>query len=154
MKTKSKKSKVTNELTDDLEYNPDTDTNLEVIQYINHDIHPVRDGKSINAFLVISESEVSAVVPDYFSGWENTNREEFLKLLYKAGCDTRYEIEIQDNLKHRNRMNQVVICRRWICYERTDDAWIESGYASRDAIHKASGNKLLRDLNRYTHAPL
>lgn len=127
--------------------------NVEVVSFINPDVHPSRKDKSISAFIIVSESEIARVVPDYSCTWAQNNPDKFFSLLWNAGCDTRYEIEIQDNLKHRNRMGEIVICRRWACYERTDSEWINSGNASREAKHKASGNRLLRDLNKLNHIP-
>jgi hypothetical protein len=54
----------------------------------------------------------------------------------------------QDGLQHRNRLNEVVVCSRWVGEERLDEAWLYSGYASREAIDKASGSKILEDLYR------
>lgn len=125
----------------------------ELVSYINPDIHPNKKDKNISAFIIISESEIAQVVPNYTHDWPVNNPDLFFSLLWEAGVDTRYEIEVQDGLTHRNRMNQIVKCRRWACYERIDSEWINSGNASREAKHKASGNRLLRDLNRLNHIP-
>jgi hypothetical protein len=45
-------------------------------------------------------------------------------------------------------MNQVVTCDRWLGEERQDSDWINSGYASREARDKYSGNRILEDLYR------
>jgi hypothetical protein len=130
-----------------------TEEDIGVISLINPDLHPHRYSKQISAFVIISESEISKVIENYSSEWALNNPDDFFKLLWDMGADTRYEIEVQDNYMHRNRLNEVVICRRWACYERTDSEWINSRWASREAKHKASGNKLLRDLNRYNSIP-
>ena len=57
-------------------------------------------------------------------------------------------IERQENLQHRNRFNEVVICDRYVGNERTDKEWLNSGYASQEAKDKATGSKMLADLYR------
>ena len=56
--------------------------------------------------------------------------------------------EIQPNIQHRNRFNEVVICDRFVGNERIDPNWINSGYASKEAKDKASSNKILDDIYR------
>lgn len=41
-----------------------------------------------------------------------------------------------------------MICSRWVGKERLDDKWIKSGYASKAAIDKSSGCRLLEDSYR------
>lgn len=119
--------------------------------YLNESLHPYKHRKEIAAYVVVSESEISKVIENYDSTWPVNNPDGFYQAMHELGCDTRYECEVQDNLLHRNRLNEVVVCRRWVWYERTDPDWLKSGYASREAIHKASGNRLLRDMNKFAY---
>ncbi len=99
----------------------------------------------IVANVIVSESELLAYNPDFFKG---ITPELFKKSLYELGIDTNLPIIQQSNIKHRNRLNQVVKCNRWVGEERLDPQWICSGYASQAAKDKASCNKLLEDLYR------
>jgi hypothetical protein len=109
----------------------------------NHGIH------GIHAFVIFSESELALVKPDYTTDWADENISELKELLFELGANVNKPIEIQEGLIHRNRMNKVVQCRRYACHERTDKDWLASGYASREAKNKASGNRLIRDMNPY-----
>lgn len=102
---------------------------------------------SIVALCIISESEIVKVMPNYSADFEN-NTEEFHKMLYALGMDTERYVLRQDGLQHRNRLNETVVCSRWVGEERLDEAWLHSGYASKEAIDKASGSKILEDLYR------
>lgn len=102
----------------------------------------------IVAQVIISESEIKKVIPEYTYKYEETNPDEFLKIMYDLGIDTKYNITRQDGLWHRNRLNEVVLCSRWVGEERLDEEWIKSGYASKEAIDKVTGNKILEDLYR------
>lgn len=102
----------------------------------------------ITALCIISASEIQLAKPDFTYEWTETNKKEFDQILYEFGMDTTQQIERQENIQHVNRMNKVVVCDRWVGYERTDKEWINSGYASKAAKDKASNNKLLEDLYR------
>jgi len=102
---------------------------------------------AIVALCIISESEISKVIPNYSCELESDN-DKFLKLLYNLGMDISKPFQRQDGLQHRNRLNEIVVCSRWIGQERIDPEWINSGYASKEAIDKASGSKILEDLYR------
>lgn len=102
----------------------------------------------IIALSIVSMSELAFIKPDITYQWVDENRNDFLDMLYSMGMDVKQTIEQQDDLQHRNRMGQIVICTRWVGYERTDKAWIDSGYASREARDKASGSKLIEDIYR------
>lgn len=99
----------------------------------------------IVANVIVSESELLAYNPDFFKG---ITPHEFKKALFELGIDTNLPILQQSNIKHRNRLNEVVKCNRWLGEERLDPEWITSGYASQEAKDKASGNKLLEDCYR------
>lgn len=101
---------------------------------------------TIVALCIVSESEIAKVIPDYDCSMEKTAR--FKQILFELGMDVTKPITRQDGLQHRNRLNEVVVCSRWIGDERIDADWISSGYASREAVDKASGSKMLEDLYR------
>lgn len=103
---------------------------------------------SILALCIVSESELAKVIPDFSSRIEEESPTVFKTILHGMGIDTSRAVERQDGLKHRNRLNEIVICSRYVGHERTDDEWINSGYASQTARDKASGSRLLEDLYR------
>ena len=107
---------------------------------------PVRPN-AIVALCVISESEIAKVIPNYSAEFENEEI-KFKSFLYSLGMDINKPFQRQDGLQHRNRLNEVVVCSRWVGEERVDEAWIYGGYASKSAIDKASGSKLTEDLYR------
>jgi hypothetical protein len=102
----------------------------------------------IVASVFVSESELKVAKPEFYSGYEDKNPTAFKQWLYELGVDTNLPVAKQKGLKHRNRMNQVVVCDRWLGEERQDEEWINSGYASREARDKYSGNRILEDLYR------
>lgn len=105
----------------------------------------------IAAYAHASESEVYAVDNEYEYSWFETtspNYKKLLNILYDLGIDTNDYIELQAPVQHRNRMNKIVTCGRYFGTERTDPEWLNSGFASKEAIDKASGSKLLEELYR------
>jgi len=103
---------------------------------------------AIVATVIISESELIQALPDYQPEDEINKPQQFKQLLHGLGMDTTQAYVRQDNLKHRNRLNQVVHCNRWLGEERLDKQWINSGYASVEAKDKASGSFMLESLYR------
>jgi hypothetical protein len=97
----------------------------------------------IVAQVVVSESEIKEVLPDF-----NSATYALHNILYNLGMDVSKGIEQQNGLMHRNRLNKVVKCPRWVGEERQDEEWINSGYASQEALDKYSGNRILEDLYR------
>jgi hypothetical protein len=97
----------------------------------------------IVATVVVSESEIKKVIENFNA--DNYDTEKLKDILYQLGINTSEPVQRQDNLLHRNRLNEVVKCTRWLGNERQDTEWIESGYASREAKDKYSGNKILED---------
>ena len=97
----------------------------------------------IVATVVVSESEIKKVIENFNA--DNYDTEKLQAILYQLGINTSEPVQRQDNLLHRNRLNEVVKCTRWLGNERQDTEWIESGYASREAKDKYSGNKILED---------
>lgn len=101
----------------------------------------------IVAAVIVSESELLHI-PYYEKNMHNSNEIQFKNILYDLGMDTTRAFAKQEGLIHRNRLNQVVKCTRWVGEERQDYLWIESGYASQEAKDKYTGNKLLEDSYR------
>lgn len=106
------------------------------------------------AIVVISQSEIKEVIPEFESHFEQTNEEDFKKLLWNLGLDTNRPYEKQTDLTHRNRLNKIVCCDRWVGSERIDNDWITSSYASREAKLEASGSKMVRDLDPHKYHDL
>jgi hypothetical protein len=109
---------------------------------------PKKKPPSIIALCIVSASDIARVKSDFTYEWAENNHSSFMDLLSDFGMDTTDVIELQGLVQHRNKLNEIVICDRWVGNERTDTEWIQSGYASREAKDKASGCKLLTDLYR------
>lgn len=103
---------------------------------------------TIAAICIVSESEISTIMPEFNLQYAKDNPEELLKILHGLGFDTKREIELQEGLTHRNRFGAVITCARWVASERTDPEWLASGFASQEAKDRAHGSKLLNDLYR------
>lgn len=103
---------------------------------------------AIVADIIISESEIAKVMPEYSYQLEEKEPEKFKKIMYSLGMDVNQIYIRQDAIQHRNRFNEVVVCSRWVGRERIDNDWLTSGYASKQAIDKASGSKILESLYR------
>lgn len=102
----------------------------------------------IVATVIVSESEIKKVMPEFHKGLQRSDPYAFGNIMYMLGVDINKGVVHQEGLKHRNRLNEVVTCSRWVGQERQDDEWISSGYASREAIDKHSGNRILEDIYR------
>jgi hypothetical protein len=76
-------------------------------------------------------------------GFDGTD-DKIKELLYKLGADISKPIETMV-CEHRNLSNQVVTCEYFICIERLDKAWIQSGHASIEALY-ASKPDIAQDL--------
>lgn len=100
---------------------------------------------AIVATVIVSESELRKV---YNLSEPVSEDSFFVKILFDMGMDTNRTVTRQDGLWHRNRLNEVVLCSRWIGEERQDSEWITSGYASQEAKDKAKCNRMLDDLYR------
>lgn len=100
----------------------------------------------IVAYVYISESEVAKVVPTYTAEWEEQNLEKLEEILYSFGLNVKQPYRRYDGIPHRNKFNEVVVCSRWVGNERADDEWLNSGFASREAIDRSKNNKLLDNL--------
>lgn len=103
---------------------------------------------AVVADIIISESEIAKVMPEYSYELEEKEPEKFKEIMYSLGMDVNQIYLRQDAIQHRNRFNEVVVCSRWVGRERIDNDWLTSGYASKQAIDKASGSKILESLYR------
>jgi hypothetical protein len=101
---------------------------------------------NILALSYISFSELQLIKPECTLEWAKDNLEIFKSYLYNLGLDSRLPFEYQIDIEHRNRLNQVVFGTRVVGLERNDPAWVESGYASQEAVDRSKNNALLNDL--------
>lgn len=100
---------------------------------------------SIIALVYISQSELWTVNPLYTEEWVQNNPQQLEQVLYDLGMDVNQPYEVQFNT-HRNRFGNINTCTRVVGNSRLDKVWIESGYASEEAIDKQQGNSLVKDL--------
>lgn len=100
----------------------------------------------MTAVLIISESEIAKVITDWNYQYPENHQETFKNLLWGLGINVNMPVEKQEGFCHRNRFNEVVLCNRWVGYERLDEDWIKSGYASREAKNESSQSRILKDL--------
>lgn len=103
---------------------------------------------NIIALSYISFSEIQKVNPKVTPTWAKNNLTEFHTILKELGMDISVPYDWQVNIQHRNRFNEVVTCDRIVGNELTSKDWVNSGYASREAVDKAKKSKLLIDLYR------
>lgn len=101
----------------------------------------------IPAIIQISLSEIQKVKPEVTIEYIENNQGEFLQWLYELGADITYQVREEYN-QHRNRFDEVVTTYRWVCEERRDESWLQSGHASEAAIDRGLDNKLLNDCYR------
>lgn len=103
----------------------------------------------IAAIRIVSLSELYAADNKFTEMYamQPENEDELMQVLYDAGIDLNQPWEHQFNT-HRNNFNEVYTGSRFVGLERIDKDWLLSGVASREAIDKAKGNKLLVDLYR------
>jgi len=102
----------------------------------------------IAALAYVSESEISKIYKDYHHSWEEVNPEKFKSILFQFGLDISWPYEKQESITHRNKLNQIVKCNRWVGNSRMDSQWLNSGLASKECLDKAKNNKLLDDVYR------
>lgn len=97
----------------------------------------------ILALVYISSSEINKIIPGWDESFCTEHSTLFSEMLRELGMDTSKPIEQQENLQHRNRFDEVVICTRWVGHERSDAEWIKSGYASQEALDRNKNSRLL-----------
>lgn len=113
----------------------------------NNQIQQTRSS-SIYAAAYVSESELKMLDSDYQASWEQTAPLHFKDLLWTLGLNVNQEYQRQDGIPHRNKLNNIVVCSRWVGNERYDQEWIQSGYASQEAIDRDKNNSILDSLYR------
>ena len=102
---------------------------------------------TITALKIISLSEIAKIKPQV-KHYNYADNEVELRLdLHNLGMQVDHPYEMQD-VQHRNTFNEIVTCPRWVGLERVDEQWVNSSYASEEAIDKAKNNNLLNDLYR------
>lgn len=73
---------------------------------------------------------------------------KFREYLHELGADINKPMLMQ-NKKHRSEEDlKVYTGTRWVCEERQDEDWINSGYASQQAKDKFFKNRIVEDLYR------
>jgi hypothetical protein len=102
---------------------------------------------SIIALVYIRLSELQTIDRKYSEEWADSSENELLGVLHGLGIDVNQSVERQV-VEHRNRFGNLITCSRWVGCERIDKEWIDSGYASEEAIAKKLNNGLVNDLFR------
>lgn len=103
----------------------------------------------ISTDFIVSESEIAMVYPEYDVSWLVENIDDLKTVLWDMGMDTVNEnFELSEVVQHRNRLGKVVTCGRYVGIQRSDDDWLNSGYATQEAIDKARNSRLCDDLYR------
>ena len=86
-----------------------------------------------------------AKVPGAVKIMQNGNKEEIDNLLHQYGYDVRVGYEIEDKY-HRSLTNNEVVFGPYIMgYERQDQEWLDSGFASFEAKVEAVTDPHLRE---------
>lgn len=102
---------------------------------------------SIIALVYISLSELQTIDRKYTEEWVDNSEQELKQVLYGLGMEVSQNYERQV-VEHRNRFGNLITCSRFVGNSRIDPEWINSGYASDEAIDKSLNNKMVNDLYR------
>lgn len=103
----------------------------------------------IDDTLIVSESEIALVDPEYSADWLVENIDKLKSILWELGMDTANEnFTVSEVVQHRNRLGNVVTCARYVGHERSDNDWLWSGCASEAALDKSRNSRMLDDLYR------
>lgn len=101
-----------------------------------------------NTYLV-SETEIALAYPEYDSSWLVENIDDLKTVLWDFGMDTVNEnFTLSEVVQHRNRLGKIVTSGRYIGQERSDDEYLNSGYASEAALDKARNSPMTDCLYR------
>ena len=90
-------------------------------------------------------------VDGFKEAFAEADQEKIRQHLFRNGMDVDKEYELVV-VAHRNLRNQVVNGQRFEGQERTDEAWLKSGYASIEARIEATKDASLRHTLRTMHA--
>ena len=85
-----------------------------------------------------------AKVPMAIKIMQNGNKEEIDNLLYQYGYDVKIGYEIEDKHHRSLTSNEVVYGPYIMGYERQDQEWLDSGFASMEARMEAVTDPHLR----------
>lgn len=100
-----------------------------------------------SAYVVVSLSELRKL-----PRWDETIIERdykaFMKILFSLGLDVKRGVEVQEGLEHRNKLNEIVTCTRFVGFERTDKEWLQSGFASTDVLYAVSDAEVQKEMRR------
>jgi hypothetical protein len=91
----------------------------------------------------ISESDL-LLLDSYYVGIDQKEPEKFKRILFNHGFDIDAKIE-EEIGTHRNLQNKAYKGKRFVGLERTDRAWLRSGYASVEAHINSSKDKSLKE---------
>lgn len=98
---------------------------------------------------IISESEIALAYPEYDSSWLVENIDDLKTVLWDFGMDTVNEnFTLSEVVQHRNRLGKIVTSGRYIGQERSDEEYLNSGYASESARDKARNSPMTDCLYR------
>lgn len=101
-----------------------------------------------NTYLV-SETEIALAYPEYDSSWLVENIDDLKTVLWDFGMDTVNEnFTLSEVVQHRNRLGRIVTSGRYVGQERSDEEYLNSGYASESARDKARNSRMTDDLYR------
>jgi len=102
---------------------------------------------SIIALVWVSLSELQTIDRKFTETWADNSEQELMDVLHGLGMDINRSVERQV-VEHRNRFGNLITGSRFVGNSRTDPEWINSGYASQEAIDKSLNNKMVNDLYR------
>lgn len=80
----------------------------------------------------VSETDLE-LLKDWTPDMPIERPKHFNKLLFLLGADLNYDWDETYSI-HRNRQGNIVRARRFDFVERSDPAWLNSGYASEEAV--------------------
>lgn len=95
----------------------------------------------MQAVHIISDGDLALVVEHPETLRDSPENKEILKkLLHNLGMDIAFPIEVQHGTTHRLWDKSLYTGTRYVGVERTDKAWLRSGYASLEAKVAAKGD--------------
>lgn len=98
---------------------------------------------------ILSETEIAMLYPEYDVSWLVENIDDLKTILWDMGMDTLNEnFTLSEVVQHRNRLGKVVTSGRYVGVERSDDDWLQSGYASEVAMDKSRNSPMTDCLYR------
>lgn len=100
--------------------------------------------------VVYTDNELKRYAPDWCEEVLVKHRNDARLLLHNLGCDVDYAIEVQRDLTSRNRFNEIDTSTRYVCFERTDKAWLLSGSASHEARIYSEDKSLTKEIRSMT----